>query len=287
MKVGFSSLHPWSCFLFFASQFCVLTASDHPAMLALAFLLALACDLRFRGREALKTLFAFYLPLALFCAAFNSIFSHYGVTPLFTLPGGNSYTLESLLYGLVFGVKLIVALMWLDSFNVIITPEKFIFLFGRLSPRTALVVSMSLRFIPLFRQQSREISEAHYAAGAESKRFRLRLRHAVHNASILITWILERGIDTADSMAARGYGSGKRSRYSPYRFRADDAAALALCALFVLFAVLSRKAMSCAYNPVIRICAPDTVSLVFIALLVLSGAFPLIYDITEKKRWKQ
>lgn len=43
---------------------------------------------------------------------------------------------------------------------------------------------------------------------------------------VLLTWSLEEGLQTADSMKARGYGTGRRSSYSPYRWRPKDGAAL-------------------------------------------------------------
>ena len=56
--------------------------------------------------------------------------------------------------------------------------------------------------------------------------------------SATATWALEYGIVTAASMEARGYGVGRRTRYSPYAFKHAD---------IVLTAHISFT-FSCDYN---------------------------------------
>lgn len=287
MKNSFFHLHPVSTFLYFLVQFILILVSDHPVFLGLCFLQAATVDISFRGIPALKSILRFNIPFVVFCSLFNSLFSHYGVTVLFVLPSGNSYTLESLIYGLVTGVKITVMLLWLDCFNEIISPEKFIYIFGRFSPRLAVVLSMSLRFIPMFRKQSKEIEEARRSLGLSSKDRNVirRFRNSVSNLSILITWILERGIDTAASMNARGYGSGRRSSYSPYYYSSQDFVLIILSTLSIIFFIVNLGVMKCVYNPVIRIPQPEINLYFFLFFSLFYGLFPVLYNYTEKKKW--
>lgn len=287
MKTGFFSLHPLTALLFFTFQFVVVLAFSHPAILALNFLFAFSLDFFYRKSDALKSLFKLYIPLFVFCGAFNSVFSHYGVTVLFTLKSGNAYTLEAILYGLAFGAKISSSLIWLNSFNEILTAEKIIFLFGRFSPRLALVLSMSLRFIPLFHRQYGEIAEARRGIGSvyESKRLS-KLRFAKDNISILITWILERGIDTADSMNARGYGIGRRKAYSPYSFTKRDFSLTAFIVLSSALLIVFREALYASFNPVINITPPSLIGALLLAVLLSAGVYPLALNISEKRKWK-
>ena len=53
-----------------------------------------------------------------------------------------------------------------------------------------------------------------------------RVRSALRVFSIVVTWSLESGIITADSMRCRGYGLPGRTAFSIYRFDDRDRAAL-------------------------------------------------------------
>lgn len=60
-------------------------------------------------------------------------------------------------------------MMWFICFNEIIRADKFIYLFGKLSPSVALVISMTLRFVPLLRQRYERIDAAQRGFVTESK----------------------------------------------------------------------------------------------------------------------
>lgn len=287
MQTGIKGLHPAAAFLFFAAAFTVGMTATHPITLGICLLTALATDLRLRGKRALRFFLKLTLPLALLIPAFNGVFSHYGVTPLFTLPGGNRFTLEAVLFGTVFGLRAAAALTWLNCFNETVTPEKFIWLFGRFSPKTALVLSMALRFLPLLTSQAAQINAAQTGCGCESRSRIGRLRAAARRFSILLSWLLEKGVDTADAMRARGYGLPGRRSYAPFRPAPADWITAALtvggaAAYFYLHTVLRA-----VYNPVLEIPVPGAAQIAAAALLAGALLFPLILDITEKNKWKR
>jgi len=225
MQTGFKSVHPISAFAFYVFAFLLSMTASHPFFLAVSFIAGLVYDIKLSGKKAVSFLLKVILPLVCLITLFNGIFSHYGVTVLFEMHNGNNFTLEALVFGFVFSVRTSSALLWLNSFNEIITSDKFIFLFGRVSPKIALVISMVLRFIPLVRSQSEEIKKAEMGAGnlPTDKDFFGKVRHGTRRLSILISWTLEKGIDTADSMKARGYGLHARTSYNNYRFNFKDA----------------------------------------------------------------
>ena len=287
MRTGFFSLHPATTLCFFLFQFALILVTGHPLILAASLICAFLVDFHVRRIDAVRSFALFYLPLLIFCAGFNSLFSHYGVTPLFEMKSGNNFTLEALVYGFVFGVKLVASMVWLSSFNAFITPEKIIFLFGRVFPRIALMLSMSVRFVPLFRRQSREIRSARAGVGAEGVKRGLpaRLSSAASDISILITWAMERGIDSAASMAARGYGNGRRRVYSRYKFGVRDGAILAFIVVFsALFAVF-RVSFRSSYNPIITVPSKSLPVIFLGGAFIIFGFYPLIFDFAEKRRW--
>ena len=154
----------------------------------------------------------------------NPAFVHQGVTILTYLPSGNPLTLESILYGLAAALLLASVVLWFRCFSAVMTSDKFLALFGRVIPKLSLVLSMALRFVPKFRAQLNRITEGQRCIGRDQKSGNLlqRAKNGLHILSILITWALESGIETADSMRSRGYGLKGRSSFQLYRLDTRD-----------------------------------------------------------------
>ncbi len=287
MEIGFKALHPVSAFLFFVFSFLVTLCFSHPLIIVTSLLCALIYDIKLHGKKSAKSFFLFILPLIILITAFNFFISHYGVTTLYEFQSGNRLTLESLVYGLVFGLKASAVFLWLNCFNEIITADKFIFLFGRFSPRTALVISMILRFIPLLRSQSKEIETSRKGLGIDSKTGKLfeRLSNSIHSISILITWILESAIDTSDSMSARGYGLKGRTSYNKYIFTFSDGLFSASAILIPACLFLFRHNFYAVYNPVIEITPPSVFGFIVFAVFLIYSILPFVYDLWEERLW--
>ena len=115
-------------------------------------------------------------------------------------------------------------ILWFGCYNAVMTSDKFLALFGRVIPKLSLVLSMALRFVPKFRAQLNRITEGQRCIGRDQKSGNLlqRAKNGLHILSILITWALESGIETADSMRSRGYGLKGRSSFQLYRLDTRD-----------------------------------------------------------------
>lgn len=88
------------------------------------------------------------------------------------------------------------------------TSDKFIYLFGRIIPSLSLILSMTFRFVPKFKEQVQEVSNAQKSMGRDSSEGSVfaRVKNSIRILSAVITWSLENAIDTSDSMKSRGYG---------------------------------------------------------------------------------
>ncbi len=287
MNIGFKSLHPVTAFVFFVFAFIISLTLQDPILLAVVFSCSLIYDVKLRGRKAVSYILKFILPLILLVTVFNGLFSHYGVTVLFVMKSGNNFTLESVVYGFVSAVRIASMLLWLDCFNEILESDKIIFLFGRISPSIALILSMVLRFIPLIRSQSEEIAKAEKGIGnsPESLGFIAKIREGSRRLSILVSWTLEKGIDTSNSMRSRGYGLHGRTAYNSYDFSQKDAIITSVSLVAAVFVFAFSRLFAASYNPIIDIAkfTPTKAALtVFFALVML---IPVTFDITEEKRW--
>ena len=287
MQLGFKSVHPISAFAFYVFAFVLSMTASHPFLLAVSFIAGLVYDIKLSGEKSFLFLLKVILPMICLITLFNGIFSHYGVTVLFKMHNGNNFTLEALIFGLVFSIRTASALLWLNSFNEIITSDKFIFLFGRVSPKIALVISMVLRFIPLVRSQSEEIKKTEKGIGnlPTDKNFIGKIRHGARRLSILISWTLEKGIDSADSMKSRGYVLPGRTSFNSYTFTLKDA-------LFLILSLISSGMFfyvgaeyKANYNPVIDIPMPDLLSVILIVIIAFVLLIPTLYDLWEERKW--
>ena len=69
------------------------------------------------------------------------------------------------MYGLVMAVMLVCTLVWFSCYTVVMTSDKFIYLFGRIIPALSLVLSMCLRFVPKFIKEASVISDGQSVSG--------------------------------------------------------------------------------------------------------------------------
>lgn len=225
---AFSGYHPAVIFLYFALTLVCAMFLMHPVCLAISLTGAVCYAVSLRGWRALRLQLAFVVPLMLMTALVNTLFNRLGDTVLTRLPGGSPLTLESLAYGGAAAVMLAAVVTWFGCYSVVMTSDKFVYLFGRVIPALSLVLSMALRFVPRFKDQLTAVTQAQRCVGRSvtQGRWSARLQSAVAVFSIMLTWSLENAVDTADSMKSRGYGLPGRSAFSIYRFDPRDKTAL-------------------------------------------------------------
>jgi len=218
----------------------------------------------------------------------NPIISHKGVTVLFVV-NDSPITLESFIYGCMTAGTVIAVLCLFRSFTRIMTSDKLLSVFSFLSPKLALVLSMAIRYIPLFGRQAKKIEYSQKALGIyKDENVIDRVRAKVRIFSALITWALECGIITANSMSARGYGSGKRSSYVVYKNDARDIAfiAITLCLLAVEIAAALNGATGISYYPNFVMTPPGALTYAAYASYAILSLMPIIFEIREDIRWK-
>ncbi len=286
MRPGLQSAHPACAMLYFVSVLAFSMQFFHPVLLGLSFFGALLYSLRLRGRATGRLFLRVLLPTLLLVAAINTAFDHYGITTLFTLPGGNRITLETLVYGLITGSIVVTVFLWFTCYNVVMTSDKFLYLFGRLLPTGALLASMTLRFLPLFYRRMGEIRRAQKGIGAPK---RGRLRTGMRTLSILVTWSLENAVEVSDSMKSRGYGLSGRTAYSRYVWTVRDTAVsvLLVCIDAVVICAIAAGRTRAIYDPYISM---PRVTALSVALFVCYGILcllPAAADLWEELQWER
>lgn len=219
----FSSYHPIVNFAFFCAAVVFTTVIFHPVTMVISLAASITYAVILRGGRAVKTFFGMPLVVMIVTVLVNGLTVHRGDTILFTIRT-EPVTKEALTYGVIAGLMIAAVLMWFYCYGLVMTSDKFMNIFGRAMPRTSLVFSMILRYIPRLNDQEKKIAEARRSVyGADSEKgFIGRLGKSFSILSVLTTWSLENSIDTADSMRARGYGLPCRSTYDKYSFEKRD-----------------------------------------------------------------
>lgn len=307
MSSGFKGYHPLVNVLFFISIIAFGMLLRHPVYLVISFISSTAYYLKLSGKDGRKTVFRFLLPMLLFVVIINSFFNHYGVTTLFILPSGNNFTFEALVMGIVSGITVVSVIQWFFCCNEVVTEDKFMHIFGRILPKGALVVSMILRFVPLYRRRYKEISQARKCMGLNgTDSFICKMKNTFKNIGILVSWSFENAIETTDSMKARGYGLKGRTYYSRFQWHTSDTLALIPLVLFdalIIFGLVSNSAY-CIYNPYVIINQPSEIgttyiinelnltinpfsflSIVSLIAFTLLCFLPLTIDLKEDIKW--
>ena len=248
----FSEYNPVINFLFYISAIVFGMFFVHPIFLLVSCVLAAAYYMTIRGAKALK-LIAGLIPVFVIVSLINPLLNRYGEHVLFTWAGGRPYTLEALYYGMAIGAMFVAIILWFATYNVIMTSDKFMYVFGAMAPSITLVLTMVLRFVPDYIAKTKQIAGARSSIGKagsqESKKERL--NNGMTIVSALTSWALEGGIVTSDSMRSRGYGCGKRTSFSIYRFDSRDKCLMLF--MIVLIAVIlvcgAKGGMSATFTP--------------------------------------
>ena len=180
-------------------------------------------------------------------------------------------------------------LLWFVCYNRVLTSDKFVYLFGRVIPALSLVLSMTLRFVPRFKQQMDTVRQAQFCIGrdASSGSVWQRARKAVTIFSIMVTWALENAIETADSMKSRGYGLKGRTAFSIYRLDSRDRSLLlwlAFCGTYLLAAALSRG-LFFQYYPMLRGAPLRPITVSFYAVYLLLCLTPALLSLASQRRF--
>lgn len=229
------NIHPIVLFFYFLIIIFISMFTVNPIMILISFTSSLLLYALLTSFKKMMKMFWGFLIFILLMALINPIFSRNGSTVLFTIRY-YKFTLESMLYGFFTTMMLTSVIIWFASYSLVFKSDKFIYLFGKVIPKTSLVLSVTLNFIPRFTRYFKEVDDAQKALGLysiENKGFLNKVKMKLRVFSIVLGMGLESSIDTADSMRARGYGLASRSNYSIFKWK------ISYCFLGIFWLIIS------------------------------------------------
>lgn len=289
MRSVFSTYHPIVNFMFFCIVIGMNIFMMHPLYLGITAVGAFSYAVMLNGRSVIKFSAFFLLPVTVVSVAVNALTNPRGATVLIYTQY-SQITMESVIYGTLTGIMLSSVLLWFSCFNKVMTEDKFTYLFGKTIPSISLIFTMTMRFIPNFKTQIKRISEAQKCIGKNvgNGSLKERIHNGINIVSIMFTWALENAVDTADSMKSRGYGMGKRTSFTIYRFdRRDTVVSIFLMAVSV-GCIIGMTAGAChtEFYPDINIADTRGINLCFCAAYFMLCFFPAAAEIKEVIVWR-
>ena len=169
----------------------------------------------------------------------NFVSAHLGRTTLFALPDnipalGGPYTLEALAFGAANGITIAAAILAAAALSLLLNPHDVMEALPRVLSRTGTAIAASMNLVPSVSSSFIQVSEAQRMRGWQPKGPRSWAEVVV---PVVLTSI-EGSIQLAESMEARGFGSGPRTSMDTKKLAQNDwilvtASAIAL-AMFMI-----------------------------------------------------
>ena len=284
---GFTELNPAVIAVYYICAVGIAMFCMHPVIITLSLLGSIMLFIALDKRNSVKLHLSFLLLFAVL-ALINPIWYHNGVTVLFVV-NDSPITLEALIYGVCAAAMMISVLYRFRTFTMIMTADKLMYVFGKLSPKASLILSMALRYVPLMRRQTGKIRSTQKALGIyRGDNIADTLKGEVRIFSVMATWALENGIITADSMDARGYGSHRRTSFSLFRFTLPDGVFLVLCIVLstVNISALALGGIDFTFYPAMSGISLSPLACAAYASYGLLSFMPAALEWKEAVRWK-
>ncbi|MEM4258606.1 MAG: energy-coupling factor transporter transmembrane component T [Candidatus Thermoplasmatota archaeon] len=186
--------------------------------------------------------FALYFSLLIFLI--NSLVSQHGSTILFQSPWSSysfSITLESVVFSVMMCLRLFATISAFALLTLTVDSDSLLNTFRllRFPEKTVFTTSLSLRFMPLLFHDLELLQQSLQTRGyslQHSKRFFTRIRRQMILVIPLLTNALDRAIQSAEAMEARGFGSsGKKTVFNKKKITTVDVFLLVVSSFGIVF----------------------------------------------------
>jgi energy-coupling factor transport system permease protein len=236
--VNARSVLAWSAACLFIVLF-----TTNPAYKLLVLAAALAALAAGVGRARMRGPLVGVALIAAFAVALNFVSAHLGATVLFSLPAaipglGGPFTLEALAYGASGGVTIAAAILAAAPLSLMLKTYEVMDALPSALSRTGAAIAASINLVPAIATSLTQVGEAQRLRG-------WRPRGPRSWAEVVVPVVLtsvEGSIQLAESMEARGFGSGARTSMRGAPMTRSDWALAAASAVAVLGFIIAHAA---------------------------------------------
>ena len=224
-----SKLHPATLLGYLGVVVCGALLLTQPALLLGIFLAVLISIFTAGGGPAWSKSVKYFFIMIIMFMVINSLVNNLGRTLLWTgvtlpLLGRVSVSLEVLVYSLVMSLRLLIVYSAFVLYNWAVDPDRTLSLFAGLFPRSTLLVALAAKSIPYLGQQVRRVAEIQQTRGIQyhSGGFYRRIKNRIPLLKVVFLSSLEDSFNLGESIQARAYGSGPRTRYAALSMKLPD-----------------------------------------------------------------
>jgi len=238
----------------------------NPFVQALLLLVLINVWLPYRGRRRTSA-WKIGLALAILPILFSAALSRFGTHILFRLPAipiiGGPWTLDAVVFGASTGAALLLTVAVFGVVQTTVHSADLVAILPRPLYRAGTTVALALAFAPKTVASLQSIREARLLRGQ-----RTGWRSAPQILLPLLLTTLERALQYGDSLAARGFGSRRRSRYRPLHWGLVDALVV-IASLAAIIAIAWLPPVP--YNPYLNLApsVPGSASLLAVGLIAV------------------
>lgn len=286
----FDSYHPMINLIYFSAAIICTILFDHPVFLIISYVSAFVYSVFLNGKRSLILNICMILFMGIY-TAWYSYYNHFGITNIRMNFIGNHITLEAVVTGMVRGVTISSVIMLCSCLFAVMSTDKVIYLFGRISPKLSLFLAVLLRFVPRIgiRAGRIERSREGIGKGCIQGNFWQKIVHGCSFLSILITWTLEDFVESAASMKCRGYSLRGRTAFSIYRFdNRDRVFVLAqFSCMTMIFMGIALNQTTIQYDPEIIMNRITPASWLFYMAYAVFLLMPLILQLIGEWRFQK
>jgi energy-coupling factor transport system permease protein len=197
--------------------------TTNPAYKALVLAAAFTALAAGAGVRRMHKLLKAVAIIAAIDVALNFISAHLGKTALFALPDnipaiGGTYTLEALAFGTANGITVAAAILAAAALSLLTSPHDVMEALPKALSRTGTAIAASMNLVPAVANSFTQVSEAQRMRGWQPKGPRSWAEVVV---PVVLTSV-EGSIQLAESMEARGFGSGPRTSMDTKKLTPND-----------------------------------------------------------------
>ncbi|HHU75306.1 MAG TPA: energy-coupling factor transporter transmembrane protein EcfT [Firmicutes bacterium] len=216
----FQAIHPAAMLFYLAVVVIGAVAFSHPLYLLVFFVPCFAALIVSGGLgDWLRSARFFFLLIVIF-ALINVLVNRLGGTvllwgPTFPLLGRINVTLETLVFALVMGIRLLTVFTAFMLYNQAVNPDRVLSMAAKLLPRSALLVALATKTMPHLLRKLRGAGEIAQCRGVNfhTGNFLTRVKNRLPLIRVLLISSLEDSFNIGESIQARAYGSGPRTSY--------------------------------------------------------------------------
>jgi energy-coupling factor transport system permease protein len=221
----------------------IVLSTTNPAYKAAVLVAALAALATGVGLRRMRGVLTGVALIAAFAVLLNFVSAHLGATVLFALSDqipalGGPYTLEALAFGATGGLTIAAAILAAAPFSLLLASHEVMDALPAALSRTGAAIAASLNLVPAVASSFVQVTEAQRLRG-------WRPRGPRSWSEIVVPVVLtsvEGSIQLAESMEARGFGSGLRTSVKPRRMQRQDWLLTGACGAALALFIVSQAA---------------------------------------------